>query len=47
MKGGPDIFDHRGIDRQNGALLIVRPDRFIAKVQPLDDVLGLAAFFDR
>lgn len=47
LKNGPDIFDLRGIDRQNGVLLIVRPDQFVAKVQPLDDVLGLAAFFNR
>jgi len=46
FEGGPDIFDHRGIDRKNGVLLLVRPDQFIAKVQPLDDFMGLAAFFD-
>jgi phenol 2-monooxygenase len=45
FKNGPDIFDHRGIDRKIGALLIVRPDQFIAKVQPLDDNAGLSAFF--
>ncbi|MGB5172356.1 MAG: hypothetical protein WBN69_13065, partial [Eudoraea sp.] len=47
LKNGHDIFDLRDIDRQNGVLLIVRPDQFVAKVQPLDDVLGLAAFFNR
>lgn len=46
LKNGPDIFDHRGIDRQHGALLIVRPDQFIAKVQPLDDFAGIAQFFN-
>ena len=46
LKSGTDIFDHRGIDRQHGALVIVRPDQFIAKVQPLDDFAGLARFFD-
>jgi phenol 2-monooxygenase len=47
LKDGPDIFDHRGIDRQNGVLLLVRPDQFIAKVQPLDDISGFTAFCDR
>jgi phenol 2-monooxygenase len=46
MAGGPDVFDHRGIDRARGALLIVRPDQFIAKVQPLRDFDAIAEFFD-
>lgn len=41
-----DIFDLRGIDRERGALLIVRPDQFIAQVQPLNDLAGLSHFFD-
>jgi phenol 2-monooxygenase len=39
-------FDQRGIDRARGALLLVRPDQFVAKVMPLTDVDGAAAFFD-
>ncbi len=46
LKPGPDIFDQRRIDRQRGALLIVRPDQFVASVQPLDDVAAIAKFFD-
>ena len=46
LKTGPDLFDLRGIDRAKGALIIVRPDQFIAKVQPLDDFEGIAQFFD-
>ncbi|SFR45323.1 FAD-dependent monooxygenase [Litoreibacter janthinus] len=46
LKNGPDIFNRRGIDRKNGALLVVRPDQFIAKVQTLSDFTGLAQFFD-
>jgi phenol 2-monooxygenase len=46
MKTGPDLFDLRGVDRAKGALVIVRPDQFIAKVQPLDDFEGIAQFFD-
>ncbi|MDB4212284.1 FAD-dependent monooxygenase [Ascidiaceihabitans sp.] len=46
LKTGPDLFDLRGIDRAKGALIIVRPDQFIAKVQPLGDFEGIAQFFD-
>jgi phenol 2-monooxygenase len=46
LKHGPDIFDHRGIDRAQGALLIVRPDQFVAQVLPLNAYDETAAFFD-
>ncbi len=46
LKNGPDIFDHRGIDRAQGALLIVRPDQFVSGVLPLTALQELAAFFD-
>ena len=36
LKHGPDIFDLRGIDRDRGAFVVVRPDQFIAAVLPLD-----------
>ena len=38
---GPDIFDLRGIDRERGALLVVRPDQFVAHVLPLADHAAL------
>ncbi|MGI9616911.1 MAG: FAD-binding monooxygenase [Acidimicrobiales bacterium] len=44
---GPDIFDSRGIDRENGCLILVRPDQYVADVLELDDHAGLAAFFSR
>ena len=28
--GGHDIFDLRGIDRDEGALVVVRPDQYVA-----------------
>ena len=31
-----DIFDKRGIDRGQGALILVRPDGYVAHVLPLD-----------
>ena len=46
ITGGDDIFDLRGIDRANGALVVVRPDQFVANVLPLDGVSELAAFFE-
>jgi len=45
-KNGPDIFDQRGVDRAQGALVVVRPDQYIAHVLPLDAHRELAAFFD-
>ena len=45
LKNGPDIFDLRGIDRARGALVVVRPDQYIAHVLPLDAHQALAAFF--
>ena len=45
LKDGPDLFDLRGIDRTRGALLIVRPDQFVAQVLPLDAHDAVGAFF--
>jgi phenol 2-monooxygenase (NADPH) len=45
LKGGLDIFDLRGIDRAKGAIVVVRPDQYVANVLPLDAYEELAAFF--
>jgi phenol 2-monooxygenase len=37
----------RGIDRQAGCMVVVRPDQYIAQVLPLDGHQQLAAYFDR
>lgn len=47
LKQGPDIFDQRGIDRQRGAVVIVRPDQFVSQVLPLDGYDDISAFFER
>lgn len=47
VKNDPDIFDLRGVDRRQGALVVVRPDQYIAHVLPLDAHQELAAFFAR
>ncbi len=46
LKGGRDIFDTRGIDRNSGCMVIVRPDQHVANVLPLDAFAEVAAFFD-
>ena len=45
LKSGADIFDLRGLDRARGALVVVRPDQYIADVLPLLDHQRLAEFF--
>ena len=45
LKNGPDIFVARGIDRAKGAIVVVRPDQYVANVLPLDAHDDLAAFF--
>jgi len=47
VENGQDIFDLRGIDREAGALVVVRPDQHVATVIPLDGFDDLAAFFGR
>ncbi|MCL4132123.1 UNVERIFIED_CONTAM: hypothetical protein GTU68_030818 [Idotea baltica] len=46
-RASQDIYDTRSIDRKQGALIIVRPDQYIACVLPLNDYNGLADYFDR
>lgn len=43
---GQDIFELRGIDRQQGALVVVRPDQYVAQVLPLGDQAALSAYFE-
>ncbi len=45
-RAGRDIFDLRGIDRDRGCMVAVRPDQYVAQVLPLDEHAELAAFFD-
>ncbi|MCC2674820.1 MAG: phenol 2-monooxygenase [Ramlibacter sp.] len=47
LRQGSDIFDLRGIDRRQGALVVVRPDQYIAHVLPLDARQELSDFFSR
>jgi len=43
---GRDVYALRGIDLRDGAMVLVRPDQFVAEVLSLTDRAGLAAFFD-
>jgi phenol 2-monooxygenase len=45
VKSGCDIFEMRGIDREQGCAVVVRPDQYVASIYPLDDFSGLSAFF--
>lgn len=42
-----DIFDIRGIDRSAGAVVVVRPDQFVAQVFPLEATEPLFNFFSK
>ena len=46
QNNGQDIFEMRGIDRDAGCMVVVRPDQYIAQVLPLDGHEQLAAYFD-
>lgn len=46
LDNGEDIFDTRGINRESGCMVIVRPDQHVAHVLPLDGFAELTAFFD-
>ncbi len=40
------FYNKRGIDTENGCLIIVRPDQYVADILPLDDFDGLTSFFE-
>ena len=39
-----DVFDLRGLDRERGCLVVVRPDQYVAHVLPLDAHAELVGF---
>ena len=45
FKHGADIFELRSVDRANGAIIVVRPDQYVANVLPLDAHDELSDFF--
>lgn len=46
LKNAEDIYDMRRVNREQGCLVIVRPDQHVANVLPLNAHDELAAYFD-
>jgi phenol 2-monooxygenase len=46
LTGRRDIFDMRGIDRDRGCMVVVRPDQHVAQILPIDAHAELAGFFE-
>lgn len=44
-KGMGDIYAMRGINREQGCMIVVRPDQYVAHILPLDGHEALATFF--
>ena len=42
-----DIFELRGVNRETGCMVVVRPDQYVSHVLPLDQHEALANFFAR
>ena len=42
---GNDIFNLRQINRNNGCVVLIRPDQYIAKILPLDQISKTSEFF--
>ena len=47
LKNAKNIYDLRRVNREQGCLVIVRPDQHVANVLPLNAHDELAAYFDR
>ena len=45
LRSGHDIYSMRGIDRDEGCMVVVRPDQYVAHVLPLNAHEALAAYF--
>jgi phenol 2-monooxygenase (NADPH) len=43
--GADDVFDLRGINRETGCMIVVRPDQYVSHVLPLHAHEALAEFF--
>ena len=40
-----DIFDARGIDKDSGCAVVIRPDQYVADILPLDGFERMSKFF--
>jgi phenol 2-monooxygenase (NADPH) len=41
-----DVFELRGVDRETGCMVVVRPDEYVSRVLPLDAHEALVEFFE-
>ena len=41
------FYEKRGINKDQGGILIVRPDQYVAEVLPLNDHQGIVDFFEK
>jgi len=46
IEGQDDIFNQRGINRQTGCIVVVRPDQYVAEILPMDAHLHINSFFE-
>jgi phenol 2-monooxygenase len=47
VKSGSDIFEMRGIDRDQGCIVLMRPDQYVSDLLPIDHHQDVARFFER
>jgi phenol 2-monooxygenase len=40
-----DIFELRGVNRETGCIVVVRPDQYVSHVLPLHGTRGTGGFF--
>jgi len=45
LEATKDLYDLRGVDRSKGAVVVVRPDQYIAQVLPLNDYDTFDSYF--
>jgi phenol 2-monooxygenase len=46
LNSATNIFDMRGVDRERGCVIVVRPDQYVAHVLPLDAYAEMTSFFE-
>jgi phenol 2-monooxygenase len=46
-KNEHDLYAMRGVDKDHGCIIVIRPDQYIADLFPLDDFAGLSTFFEQ
>jgi phenol 2-monooxygenase len=47
LNSATNIFDMRGVNRERGCVIVVRPDQYVAHILPLNAYAEVASFFER